>query len=109
MKCRQLNNHQALPRCLSAEPSGKGLNTVLYAVFIVLTIVSFAATRAQTLIDDREFIDSMVPHHSGAILMCREADLRDSELLKLCGEIIEAQRREIEQMHRIKRRLEEIR
>lgn len=87
----------------------KSLNIVLYTVFIVLTIGSFAATRAQTLIDDREFIDSMVPHHSGAILMCREADLRDSELLKLCGEIIEAQRSEIEQMHRIKRRLEDIR
>lgn len=87
----------------------KSLNTVLYAVFIFLTIASFAATRAQTLIDDRQFIDSMVPHHSGAILMCREAELRDAELLKLCGEIIEAQRSEIEQMQRIKNRLDQIR
>jgi hypothetical protein len=87
----------------------KSLNTALYAVFIFLTIASFAATRAQTLIDDRQFIDSMVPHHSGAILMCREAKLRDPELLKLCGEIIEAQRSEIEQMQRIKNRLGQIR
>lgn len=87
----------------------KNLNIVLYAVFIFLTIASFAATRAQTLIDDRQFIDSMVPHHSGAILMCREAELRDAELLKLCGEIIEAQRSEIEQMQRIKNRLDQIR
>lgn len=87
----------------------KILNTVLYAVFISLTIASFAATRAQTLIDDRQFIDSMIPHHSGAILMCREAELRDAELLKLCGEIIKAQRSEIEQMQRIKNRLDQLR
>ncbi|MBZ2209805.1 DUF305 domain-containing protein [Massilia soli] len=87
----------------------KSLNTVLYAVFIFLTIASFAATRAQTLIDDRQFIDSMVPHHSGAILMCREAELRNAELLNLCRDIIEAQRSEIEQMQRIKSRLDQIR
>ncbi|MCC6072806.1 DUF305 domain-containing protein [Massilia sp. GCM10020059] len=87
----------------------KKLNIVLYAVFLFLTIASLAATRAQTMIDDRQFIDSMIPHHSGAILMCREAELRDTELLKLCGEIIKAQRREIEQMQRIKNRLEQVR
>lgn len=87
----------------------KHLNTVLHLVFISLTIASFAATRAQAFVDDREFVDSMVPHHSGAILMCREAELRDAELLKLCGEIIQAQRSEIEQMHRIKARLKDIR
>ena len=84
----------------------KGLNITLYAVFLVLTIASFAATRSQTLIGDGQFIDSMIPHHSGAILMCREADLRDAELLTLCEEIIAAQRSEIEKMETIKARLE---
>ena len=64
-----------------------------------------AADRTQFAIDDRQFIDSMIPHHSGAILMCREADLEDAELLRLCGEIIEAQRREIELMEAIGERL----
>lgn len=85
----------------------KRLNAVLYAVFIFLTIASFSATRAQSLVDDREFIDSMIPHHSGAILMCREAELREAELVKLCAEIVDAQRREIEQMQRIKSRLDQ--
>ena len=85
----------------------KGLNITLYAVFLVLTIASFAATRSQTLIGDGQFIDSMIPHHSGAILMCREADLRDAELLTLCEEIIAAQRSEIEQMETIKARLDQ--
>jgi len=79
----------------------KGLNIILYVLFAVLTVGSFWATRSQALIDDGQFIDSMIPHHSGAILMCREADLRDQELVQLCSEIIEAQRREIEQMEAI--------
>lgn len=76
-------------------------NLALFVLFAALTAGSFWATRAQTLIDDRQFIDSMVPHHSGAILMCREANLSDAELLSLCGEITKAQRREIDQMNRI--------
>jgi hypothetical protein len=83
----------------------KGLNVALYVLFAVLTVGSFTATRAQTLIDDRQFIDSMIPHHSGAILMCREADLNDAELVDLCTEIMSAQRSEIDQMERIRTRL----
>lgn len=85
----------------------KQLNIALHIMFLALTIGSFASTRAQTLIDDDQFIDSMIPHHSGAILMCREADLRDPELLTLCEEIIAAQRSEIEQMETIKARLDQ--
>lgn len=81
------------------------MNVLLYAGFVVLTGLSFWATREQTFIDDRQFIDFMIPHHSGAILMCSEADIEDAELVQLCGEIIEAQRREIEQMEAIGRRL----
>jgi uncharacterized protein (DUF305 family) len=53
------------------------------------------------MINDRQFIASMVPHHSGAILMCRKANLSDPELASLCGEITKGQREEIEQMERI--------
>ena len=84
----------------------KSLNIALYLVFGMLTIASFYATRAQSLIDDRQFIDSMIPHHSGAILMCREANLRDRELQSLCKEVINAQRSEIKQMQDIKNRLD---
>lgn len=83
----------------------KALNLALHALFVALTAGSFAATRAQALIGDRQFVASMIPHHSGAILMCREAALRDPELVALCGDIIAAQRSEIEQMERIGLRL----
>jgi uncharacterized protein (DUF305 family) len=86
--------------------ASKRLNLVLYAVLALLFVAALAATRLQTKVDDRQFIASMIPHHSGAILMCREAELRDQELVKLCSEITSSQRREIEQMKSIKARLD---
>lgn len=83
----------------------RSLNLGLYVGLVALFIGALAATRAQTLVDDRQFIASMIPHHSGAILMCREARLTDQELLNLCREIAQAQRREIQQMDAIRQRL----
>ena len=40
----------------------------------------------------------MIPHHSGAILMCEQATLTDPEIKALCGEIVASQRKEIAQM-----------
>lgn len=83
----------------------KRANLILYILFATLPAGSFWATRAQILIDDRQFISSMIPHHSGAILMCREASLSDPELVSLCGAITQAQREEIQQMEAIAARL----
>lgn len=83
----------------------KPLNLALYAGLAVLFVASFLATRSQALVDDEQFIKSMIPHHSGAILMCREARLADPELMKLCEEIVKAQRAEIRQMEAIAARL----
>lgn len=83
----------------------KPLNLALYAGLAILFVASLWATRAQALVDDKQFVDSMIPHHSGAILMCREARLSDPELVKLCGEIVKAQRAEISQMDAIAARL----
>lgn len=83
----------------------KPLNLAIYAGLAVLFSGSLLATRVQTLVDDRQFVASMIPHHSGAILMCREARLADPELVKLCGDIAKAQRAEILQMEAIAARL----
>jgi uncharacterized protein (DUF305 family) len=83
----------------------KRANILLIALFTTLTAGSFWATRAQAGIGDRQFVASMIPHHSGAILMCREAKLADPELVTLCGDIVKAQRQEIRQMEQIGARL----
>jgi uncharacterized protein (DUF305 family) len=82
----------------------KNLNLVLYALFIGVFIVSFYAIRTQALVGDAEFLRSMIPHHSGAILMCQEANLSDPEIVELCNGIIESQQREINQMEAILKR-----
>lgn len=79
----------------------KKLNLALYAGFAGLFVLAFALTRTQGGIGDRQFLRSMIPHHSGAILMCREASLSDPELIRLCGDIQRSQREEIEQMKAI--------
>jgi uncharacterized protein (DUF305 family) len=76
----------------------KGLNRGLLAVSLAFGLLCFAAIRQQWLIGDREFLRSMIPHHSGAILMCAKAPVRDPEIRQLCGAIIEGQKGEIDQM-----------
>ncbi|NKE67476.1 DUF305 domain-containing protein [Ramlibacter sp. RBP-2] len=84
----------------------KSLNVALYAGLVLLFAAAFGGTRTQASVGDGQFIASMIPHHSGAILMCREARLSDPELVKLCGEIARAQREEIRQMDAIRARLD---
>lgn len=77
------------------------LNRVLYVLFALLFILAFCAMRAQGLVGDRQFVRAMIPHHSGAILMCNRTSLRDPKIRDLCFKpdgIVESQKREIEQM-----------
>jgi uncharacterized protein (DUF305 family) len=74
------------------------LNVILLIGGLVLGVVSFAAIRQQTLIKDRQFLRSMIPHHSGAILMCLEARISDPEIRALCRTIVASQRQEVDQM-----------
>ena len=78
---------------------------VISIIGVIVLVFSFVFIRQQTLIKDEEFIRSMIPHHSGAILMCKEANLNDAELKELCKSIIEEQQSEINQMKRILSRL----
>ena len=77
------------------------LNLILYAIFAGLFVLGTVGTRAQAGIGNTQFLRSMIPHHSGAILMCRQASITDPEIIALCGNIQRSQREEIEQMKRI--------
>jgi len=80
-------------------------NIVLIVFGIVAAVFAFLAIRQQIAIGDVQFSRSMIPHHSGAILMCRKASLTDHELITLCENIVKSQRDEIAQMNRILARL----
>lgn len=79
----------------------KGANVTLIAVSLIGFFGSFALIRTQTTIGDTAFLRSMIPHHSGAILMCREARLTDPEVVRLCEAIEQSQRQEIDEMKAI--------
>lgn len=76
----------------------KKRNAVLLVIATAATLGSWFAIREQVGIGDRQFLRSMIPHHEGALLMCREAPLTDARLVALCGQILESQEREIQQM-----------
>ncbi|MEP7006611.1 MAG: DUF305 domain-containing protein [Sphingomonas bacterium] len=79
----------------------RAVNAALLAGSVAIFVGCFALIRTQTTIGDTEFLRSMIPHHSGAILMCREALLSDPEVKVLCDGIIRSQRQEIDQMKAI--------
>jgi uncharacterized protein (DUF305 family) len=85
-------------------PSRAANNALLIGAVVVFA-GAFALIRTQTTIGDTAFLRSMIPHHSGAILMCREASIRDPEIKALCGQIIRSQAQEIDQMKAILARM----
>lgn len=82
----------------------KRANAALLAGSAVIFFGSFLLIRTQTTIGDRAFLRSMIPHHSGAILMCREASISNPQIKRLCDEIIRSQQQEIDEMTGILRR-----
>ena len=86
---------------MSGMYENKRLNVLLIGASVIAGIVFFTSIRQQALIADRQFLRSMIPHHSGAILMCRGAKLQDQRIKDLCKQIISSQRTEIDQMRKL--------
>lgn len=74
------------------------LNLGVLAGSVLVFVAAFAGIRQQAAVGNEEFLRSMIPHHSAAILMCREAQLTDAEIQSLCSNIVVSQQAEIEQM-----------
>lgn len=79
----------------------RAVNAALLAGSVVIFLGCFALIRTQTTIGDAQFLRSMIPHHSGAVLMCTKASVKDPEVVALCGRIIKSQHEEIDQMKAI--------
>lgn len=80
------------------------LRNVLVGVSALLLVAFILFTRYQTAISESDFLRSMIPHHSGAILMCANPRLEDPEIKSLCRNITEGQQQEIDQMKAILQR-----
>ena len=86
---------------MGAMYKNRKLNIVISALCLLAGLLFFLSIRQQTAISDKEFLRSMIPHHSGAILMCREANITDPDIKSLCQTIMEGQQQEIDQMRAI--------
>lgn len=76
----------------------RGVNLAIYAGSVLIFAVSLWLVRSQAPVDQVSWMKAMIPHHSIAILTSERADLRDPRVRKLADGIIEAQRREIDEM-----------
>jgi hypothetical protein len=82
-------------------------NIAILAGSFILFIGALGLVRAQSpIIGDVLWMKAMIPHHSIAILTSERADIKDPEVKKLAEDIIEAQRKEIEEIKAMIKRLE---
>ncbi len=73
-------------------------NIAIFLSAILLFGSSLWLVRSQVFVNDVDWMEGMIPHHSIAILTSERAQIDDVRVQELATEIIEAQRREINEM-----------
>ena len=86
---------------MSGMYANKRLNLALHAALGAIFVTTFVLARTQTPVGNEQFLRSMIPHHSSAILMCEQGHITDQEIVALCRQIVRAQKDEIAQMKRM--------
>lgn len=82
------------------------VNIGILGASVVVFAVALWLVRSQTTVDDVTYMRAMIPHHSIAILTSERARISDPRVRKLADGIIDAQRREIDEMKALIRDLE---
>ena len=73
-------------------------NLAIYASSILIFVLALWLVRSQRTVADVSWMKAMIPHHSIAILTSERAHISDPRVRQFADEIIEAQRREIDEM-----------
>ncbi len=76
----------------------KKINLAIVGVSIIVFVGSFFLMRNQTTIDEVDYMEAMIPHHSIAISTSERADIEDPRVQELADDIIDAQEKEIAEM-----------
>lgn len=74
------------------------VNAAIFGGAVAIFIISLFLVRSQTTVQDRSYMAAMIPHHSIAILTSERSEISDVRVCELAVRIIEAQRREIDEM-----------
>lgn len=77
------------------------INLMFYGVSVVLFAFGLWGVRSQQTVDQVDWMQAMIPHHSIAILTSERADIEDPRVRELADGIIEAQKREIGEMQQL--------
>lgn len=77
------------------------INQLIVGGSIAMFAVALFLVRSQILVDDVDYMEAMIPHHSIAILTSEQAQIADPRVRKLADGIIAAQKREIDQMKKL--------
>jgi hypothetical protein len=85
----------------------KKKNIAILLGCLTLFISALYLVRIQKpIVGDVLWMKAMIPHHSIAILTSERADIKDPEVKKLANDIIKAQKKEIDEMKTMLKRLE---
>lgn len=76
----------------------KKANSAIVIGSVALMGLGMWLVRSQETVGDIAWMKAMIPHHSIAILTSERAQIADARVRKLADGIIEAQRREIDEM-----------
>ncbi len=74
-------------------------NMAIYVGSLIVFLGALFLVRSQTSVQDESWLRAMIPHHSIAILTSERAEIDDVRVKELANEIIDAQRREIDEMN----------
>lgn len=74
-------------------------NIAIVVVGVLLLGGGIVLDRSQATVDDTDYMNAMIPHHSLAITRSERSGLEDVRVCELAVEISEAQRREIDEMN----------
>lgn len=79
--------------------SSNRLNIAIYVGSTIVFLIALFLVRSQSTVGDSSYMSAMIPHHSIAILTSERAQIEDVRVRELADQIIETQRREIEEMN----------
>ncbi|CAN5890199.1 DUF305 domain-containing protein [soil metagenome] len=77
------------------------VNGAILGGSLMVFAVALYLVRSQDTVDDVDYMEGMIPHHSIAILTSERARIEDPRVRKLADGIIESQLREIDEMKRL--------
>lgn len=80
----------------------KNASVVIVIIIMCISLIIYCI-RTQFLINDEQFLNGMIPHHSMAILMAKNIKdkTKNNEIKRLAENIIDTQTKEIELMESI--------